>query len=62
MTLDEVAVVCVDDCYTSLESARMIIADACTLDTDVIVIQNVAYPGRNYLIPAIEEPILNREN
>lgn len=48
MTSDEVAVVCVDGCYASLESARTIIAAACTLDTDVIVIENVAYPGMKY--------------
>jgi hypothetical protein len=54
MTSDEVTAVCVDDCYTSLESARTVIAAACTLDTDMIVIQNIAYPGMNYLVPATE--------
>ncbi|CAG8905566.1 unnamed protein product [Penicillium egyptiacum] len=53
MTSDEVAVVCVDGCYASLESARTVIAAACTLDTDVIVTENVAYPATfivdNYL-------------
>ncbi|KAJ5436947.1 hypothetical protein N7445_007832 [Penicillium cf. griseofulvum] len=53
MTLDEVAVVCVDGCYASLESARTVIAAACKLDTDVIVTGDVAYPATfimdNYL-------------
>ncbi|KAJ5958935.1 uncharacterized protein N7479_006085, partial [Penicillium vulpinum] len=53
MTSDDVAVVCVDGCYASLESARTVIAAACTLDTDVIVTDSVAYPATfivdNYL-------------
>lgn len=53
MTTDQVDAVCVDSCYTSLEAARTVIAAACTLSTDVIVVENVAYPATfivdNYL-------------
>lgn len=41
---DGVAELCVDGCYTSLENARKSIQNACT-KTDVIVYENVAYPG-----------------
>lgn len=52
MTSDEVAEVCIDDCYTSLESAKTVIAAACTLDSDVITIESIAYPGMYHLVPA----------
>lgn len=45
MTADQVDAVCVDSCYTSLEVAKTNIAAGCTLDTDVIVVGNVAYPA-----------------
>ncbi|KAL4795601.1 hypothetical protein BDV19DRAFT_378800 [Aspergillus venezuelensis] len=44
---------CIDDCYTSLQNAGAVIAEACTATTDVIVVDNVAYPATfivdNYL-------------
>ncbi|KAJ5656875.1 hypothetical protein N7507_008825 [Penicillium longicatenatum] len=53
VTADQIEDVCVDDCYSSLEAARSVIAAACTLDTDIIVVENVAYPATfivdNYL-------------
>ncbi|KAL6230075.1 hypothetical protein BDW75DRAFT_245169 [Aspergillus navahoensis] len=53
MTSDQVNEACINNCYTSLESARTTIASACTLDTDVIVVEGVAYPATyivdNYL-------------
>ena len=36
---------CIDSCYSSLESARTVIAGACTAKTDVIVEEELAYPG-----------------
>lgn len=53
MTADQIEAVCVDGCYRSLETARTTIADECALNTDVIVVENVAYPATffvdNYL-------------
>lgn len=53
VTADQIEDVCVDDCYSSLEAARSVITAACTLDTDIIVVENVAYPATfivdNYL-------------
>ncbi|CAG7962411.1 unnamed protein product [Penicillium salamii] len=53
VTADQIEDVCVDDCYSSLEAARSVIALACTLDTDIIVVDEVAYPATfivdNYL-------------
>ncbi|KAJ5964996.1 uncharacterized protein N7479_004872 [Penicillium vulpinum] len=50
---DQVTELCVNDCYTSLKSARATIQAACTEDTDVIVYEDVAYPATfiadNYL-------------
>ncbi|KAJ5670385.1 uncharacterized protein N7477_005748 [Penicillium maclennaniae] len=34
-----------DDCYTSLKSARTIIEAAYTETTDVIVVEDIAYPA-----------------
>ena len=45
MIVDQIEDVCVDDCYSSLEAARSVIAAACTLDIDIIVVENVAYPA-----------------
>ncbi|KAL4883820.1 hypothetical protein BJY04DRAFT_216155 [Aspergillus karnatakaensis] len=42
---DEVNELCKGDCYTSLRNARANIEVACTLDTDVIVFEEVAYPA-----------------
>lgn len=42
---DEVDELCVADCQNSLRTARAVIAAACTSDTDVIVVENVAYPA-----------------
>jgi hypothetical protein len=53
MTADQIEAVCVDGCYSSLETARTTIAAECALDTNVIVVENVAYPATffvdNYL-------------
>lgn len=53
MTADQIEDVCVDDCYSSLEAARSVVAAACTLDTDITVFENMAYPATfivdNYL-------------
>lgn len=43
---DGVQAVCVDSCYSSLQSARSTIAAACTANTDVIVLDAIAYPGK----------------
>jgi hypothetical protein len=53
--LDEegTAALCVDSCYSSLESARSTIAGACTASTDVIVENKVAYPGIHPCSPAV---------
>jgi len=45
LNTDEVNALCVDSCYTSLESARTTIKGVCTASTDVIVYNNIAYPG-----------------
>ncbi|OGM50928.1 hypothetical protein ABOM_000718 [Aspergillus bombycis] len=52
--LDDAAVgeLCVDSCYSSLNRARATIQAACTASTDVIVYEDVAYPG-NYLHPRL---------
>lgn len=49
-TLDteEVDALCVDSCYTSLESARTSIQQACTASTDVIEFDNIGYPGNSF--------------
>jgi hypothetical protein len=39
------AALCVDSCYSSLESARSTIAGACTGSDDFIMYNDVAYPG-----------------
>jgi hypothetical protein len=36
---------CVDECYTSVKSARATIQAACTEETDVIVYEDIAYPA-----------------
>jgi hypothetical protein len=36
---------CVDSCYTSLQSARVTILDSCTESTDIVVYDNISYPG-----------------
>lgn len=41
----QVMELCTDTCYTSLENAKGSIDNACTAKTDVIVYQNIAYPG-----------------
>lgn len=45
--LDEegVEALCVDSCLSSLQSARSTIAEACTAQTDEIVLDDIAYPG-----------------
>jgi hypothetical protein len=42
---DGVQALCQASCLASLQSARSTIAGACTETTDVIVLQEVAYPG-----------------
>lgn len=44
---DEVGQLCTDDCYASLKSTRAAIEKTCTLDTDVLVFEEVAYPGNS---------------
>ncbi|KAE8150567.1 hypothetical protein BDV25DRAFT_172050 [Aspergillus avenaceus] len=48
---DEVGELCVDDCHSSLKSAREAIQAACTESTDVIVYNDVAYPAGSYCDP-----------
>ena len=45
------AALCVDSCYSSLESARSTIAGACTGSDDIIVYNDVAYPGMMFNLP-----------
>ncbi|CDM37952.1 hypothetical protein DTO013E5_10197 [Penicillium roqueforti] len=42
---DQVDELCVDTCYSSLKSARATIKAACSETTDVIVVEDVAYPA-----------------
>ncbi|KAJ5653870.1 hypothetical protein N7490_000873 [Penicillium lividum] len=49
MTSDEVAMVCVDDCYTSLETTRTVIAAACTFSSiDTSIPTATSDPGYIY--------------
>lgn len=41
----QVTELCTETCYNSLENAKETIDRACTAKTDVIVYQNIAYPG-----------------
>lgn len=45
---DDANGLCVDSCYTSLECARTTIKAACTAETDVIVYDDVGYPGISF--------------
>ncbi|CAG8067040.1 unnamed protein product [Penicillium salamii] len=42
---DQVVELCVDVCYDSLKSARATIEAACTETTDMIVVEDIAYPA-----------------
>ena len=42
---DGIPYLCESLCLSSLESARSIIAGACTASTDVVVISDIEYPG-----------------
>ena len=46
LNADQLQNLCVDSCYTSLTSARQVIQTACTQSTDVIVYEDIAYPGQ----------------
>ncbi|KAJ5136402.1 hypothetical protein N7448_004956 [Penicillium atrosanguineum] len=58
---DQVDELCVDDCYNSLKSARAIIKAACTETTDVIIVEDIAYPATfiadNYLLTYEVSPL-----
>lgn len=43
----QVTKLCVDSCYSSLEAAGNTIKGAYTAVTDIIVYDNIAYPGKS---------------
>lgn len=49
---DSVDVLCKDSCLSSLQNAKAVIAKACTTQTDIIVLDDIAYPGMlSYVFP-----------